>query len=359
MKQAQEAAFGMKASQDVDGIRGIVEEWLARRLPNAQNVRVGQLSRPGTGLSNETMVFDASWQDAGGDRRESFVLRVQPSSNQLFLNGDVFFQSTTMAAFAERSTVPVPLVRWREADERVLGAPFYVMRRVAGEDGPSSYDCRQLVRLSPTARATLYRNALATLAQIHQVPVGGLGFLHEAFGPEPGLSAYLRSVRAWYAWARPSGGVSEVECALDQLDRSMPGGSSTSIVWGDSRPGNMMFNPDDQTVVAVLDWEMAATGTPEVDLAWWLMAESVFAHLNETITPEGVPDRASTIEIYQSFLGRPVINLPYFDLLAWTRYAILLIRHIDLSGWDDPHRELFVELNGVVSRRLRQMLAEF
>jgi len=350
----------MKGAQGLDALRARVEAWLVKRLPNARDLKVGALTRPGGGLSNETVLFDADWLEIGKERNESFVLRIQPSSNQLFLNGDVFFQSTMMAALAARSTVPVPHVRWRETDNQVLGAPFYVMHRVIGEDGPGSYDCRQLARLSPAGRTALYRNALAMLARIHLVPVDGFGFLYERFGPEPGLPAYLRSVHAWYDWARRrTGGSPEVDRALVRLDQTMPRRSTASIVWGDSRPGNMLFDAGNQEVVAVLDWEMAATGTPEVDLGWWLMAESIFGHLNGGARPEGVPDRVSTITMYQSFLGRPVRDLPYFDLLAWTRYAILLIRHVDLSGSDDPQRGLFLELRDLVSGALRRLLAEF
>ena len=38
--------------------------------------------------------------------------------------------------------------------------------------------------------------------------------------------------------------------------------------WGDARIGNMIFR--DGRCVAVLDWEMATLGPPQMDLGWFL-----------------------------------------------------------------------------------------
>ena len=39
--------------------------------------------------------------------------------------------------------------------------------------------------------------------------------------------------------------------------------------------GNMIFD-DDMNVVAVLDWEMAWLGSPEIDLGWWVFFDRYY-----------------------------------------------------------------------------------
>ena len=49
--------------------------------------------------------------------------------------------------------------------------------------------------------------------------------------------------------------------------KTKPKPAQSSILWGDCRCANVMYDPDGQ-VSAVLDWEMAALGDPCMDLAW-------------------------------------------------------------------------------------------
>ena len=51
------------------------------------------------------------------------------------------------------------------------------------------------------------------------------------------------------------------------------------LSWGDSRIGNMIF--DDFEPVAVLDWEMAALGPRELDLAWLIFLHRFFQDIAE------------------------------------------------------------------------------
>ena len=63
---------------------------------------------------------------------------------------------------------------------------------------------------------------------------------------------------------------------LQSLDPStVPGldGVGPVLVHGDFGPQNMMFSPEAQAVLGILDWESAHLGKPEEDLAWaeWIV----------------------------------------------------------------------------------------
>lgn len=75
------------------------------------------------------------------------------------------------------------------------------------------------------------------------------GFLTEKYS-SPGPAEYLDTVEHWYEWARAGRQFEHIQRALELL----PSRTDVSLIWGDSRPGNLMFDPDDQTVTAVLDW---------------------------------------------------------------------------------------------------------
>jgi aminoglycoside phosphotransferase (APT) family kinase protein len=143
-------------------------------------------------------------------------------------------------------------------------------------------------------------------------------------------------VEDWYEWARQSRGFPTVGRAIRYLRDNQPADALIGVSWGDSRPGNIIFNPADQTVASILDWELASLGPPETDLAWWLMFERVFTHMVPVNPPEGVPDRSETIATYEQFLGHPVGDMHYYDVLAWSRFAVTAIRHVDLAiGTDE------------------------
>jgi aminoglycoside phosphotransferase (APT) family kinase protein len=81
--------------------------------------------------------------------------------------------------------------------------------------------------------------------------------------------------------------------------------------------------------VAVLDWEMAALGPAEVDVAWMIWMHRFFQEIAETYGMPGLPDflgRADVIAIYEELTGRKLQNMQWFEVLAATRMAIITIR---------------------------------
>src|SRR6266478_980252 len=108
--------------------------WLAAKLEGAKDVRVSGVNVPSSsGLSYETILFDASWRvPSGSEQRERLVARVQPTGSTVFPERTLKSEYRVMKALGERTAVPVPRVLWIDDDASVLGAPFAVMGRVDG-----------------------------------------------------------------------------------------------------------------------------------------------------------------------------------------------------------------------------------
>ena len=81
--------------------------------------------------------------------------------------------------------------------------------------------------------------------------------------------------------------------------------------------------------VAVLDWEMAALGAPEVDLAWSVHLHDFFKDLAVRFEMDPLDDffpRDRVIATYEALTGRPVRNYDYYEVFAAVRYSIVSIR---------------------------------
>ena len=61
------------------------EAWLRRQLGSARDLALTPLVAPtSSGFSNETLLCEAQWSEAGKPRRESLVVRIQPTGYQVF-----------------------------------------------------------------------------------------------------------------------------------------------------------------------------------------------------------------------------------------------------------------------------------
>lgn len=155
---------------------------------------------------------------------------------------------------AGRASVPVPEVVVASDDAELLGSPFVVMRRVAGETIP-----RKILRDDEYAavRPTLARRCGAILAGIHSIPVDEVSGLAD----ETEQLGRWRDVLDSTGQAHPT-----FELAFRWLAERRPAARPATVVHGDFRNGNLIVGPDG--VRAVLDWELAHIGDPVEDLGW-------------------------------------------------------------------------------------------
>ncbi|WP_344846102.1 phosphotransferase family protein [Nonomuraea dietziae] len=96
-----------------------------------------------------------------------------------------------------------------------------------------------------------------------------------------------------------------LERAFDWLEAHWPDDPGPNVLtWGDARIGNVMYR--DFTPVAVLDWEMAAVGPRELDLAWMIFLHRFFQDLAEVFAlpgPAGFMRRDEVCATYRELSG--------------------------------------------------------
>ncbi|MHB8463924.1 MAG: phosphotransferase family protein [Acidimicrobiales bacterium] len=345
--------------RDLDATRLALESWLGARLATV-DVTVCDLSVPKAGFSNETILGRASWvDDAGKAAERSFVLRIEPSDHQLFVRPDAIRQARVMEGLA--GAVPVPKVWLTESDRSFLGAPFFLMDRVVGRipsDVPSWHRRGWTTELDPARRARLCDNGLIALAELHRVDWHeSLRFL-EPHGSGTALDGYVTHVEEWYQWCGPVRlyGADVIDAAMKYVRDEMPDDDRARVVWGDARVGNIIYG-DDLSVAAMLDWESASIGPPEIDVAWWVMFDEYLCEAQGLARLDGAPGRGATLARYEELSGRALANIEYYEVLAGLVFALINSRLADSfirSGVLRPGEaaELVTRVTDMTARRL-------
>ena len=127
------------------------------------------------------------------------------------------------------------------------------------------------------------------------------------------------------------------------------------ISWGDSRIGNMIW--DDFRCAAVIDWEMASLGQPEMDLGWFLYFDRQFSEGLGVPRPAGFGTHEDTIERYSALMGRPMRDIFFYEVFSGFRFAVVMYRLSDLVfGRDDMAQEADMATNNIATQLLAKML---
>lgn len=318
--------------RDLETAREGLTRWLRGKLPNATEVEVSGLVAPqSSGFSNETLLFDLTWTEAGRHRTASLVARIAPTGFAVFPEYDLRLQYECMRLLAPAG-IPVPRVYWLETeDESVFGAKFYVMGRVDGRvpsDSPPYPLDGWLKELAPESQARIWWGGIESMARVHSLDwrALGLGFLDRPELGRTGLEQQMRYWERYMRWVARGRPQPTIEAAWEWLVRNQPADESDSLVWGDARIGNIIFAADATEPLAVLDWEMATHGNGEQDLAWAIFVDR---HHSEGLgVPKlpGFPSYEETISRYEELSGRAARLQEFYGVFAGYRFAVIMSR---------------------------------
>jgi aminoglycoside phosphotransferase (APT) family kinase protein len=356
--------------RDLEKTRQQLTQWLESKLTNAEQVVVSNLIKPdGSGFSSDTLIFDLCYHEGGELRSRKAVVRIRPdpAAFSVFPFYDVGIQHDVMKALGEKTDVPVPEMLWREDDPSILGGPFYVMGYVAGQipaDNPPYPTQGFVFDASPAQREKLWWSGLEAMTRVHQVDCTTLGIEALSWSSlgTTAIERHLTFYERYFEWARRGQTQPVAETALDWLRSNIPEGEPEGLCWGDARIGNQIFR--DFEVVALLDWEMATIGSPEVDLGWWLFVDEVSMKGNgipgmERPRLEGLPSHAATVARWEELSGRKVQHLEYYKILSGFRFAVIMVRIMQQQvayGTFPKELGVVLERNNVVTQILARML---
>jgi aminoglycoside phosphotransferase (APT) family kinase protein len=260
-----------------------------------------ELSKFPSGQSNPTYKISA----ASGE----YVLRRKPFGQLLPSAHAVDREYRLLSALYPLDfPVPEPLALCTDPD--VIGAIFYVMELAKGRP----YANGALPEFDPATRRSMYEQLVDTLADLHTIDPQAADL--EDFGKSGNY--FERQVQRWTRQYRDSQTdyIPEVERLIAFLPETVPEQSRVSIVHGDYRIDNVVFDGDG-TLTAVLDWELATLGDPLADFSYlamqWMMPADGGAGLaGLDLKALGIPGIEEIAARYSERSGVPVA-----DRLDW------------------------------------------
>lgn len=260
-----------------------------------------------------------------------FVLRRPPLHARAEVCATIAREARVLAALAG-STVPHPALFAACVDERVLGAPFYLMAPVDGFNAsagplpaPHAVDSAMQRRMG-----FAMVDALLRLGELDPLAVG-LG----DFGKPQGFLArqvtrwcsQLEQYRTHAGWPGPASLPGVIEVAR-WLEVNRPEPSRIGILHGDFHLANVMFRPNSAELAAVIDWELTTVGDPLLDLGWlvatWPDASGQGAGTIRVAPWQGFPTAAELVVYYRDRSQRDLSSIDWYVVLARFKLGILL-----------------------------------
>lgn len=307
------------------------EQWARDRLSPELEVR--RAAFPDEGGSSYNLLVDL----AGADGLDRVVVKLgSPDPDQrIFHDENLSRQARIMELVGGATGLPVPTVLDGETDPRPLGLPFLVLRCFEGRAWPSDPPypyAGWVLEAGPEARRRMQGQLVEVLARIHDVTEDShdlAEFRRPHLGATP-LAELVGAAHAHYAWGRGGRAYPLVERALEWLAATLPqAGGPGCVTWGDARPGNLLFIGTD--VTAVLDWEGAAIGCGEVDLAFVAMMHRYYQERAEADGLPGLPDSLRPDDLWRDYAelsSRDLADPRWFLVLAATRAAAIQVRFL-------------------------------
>jgi aminoglycoside phosphotransferase (APT) family kinase protein len=205
------------------------------------------------GQSNPTFLIETP--------NQRYVLRRKPSGKLLPSAHAVEREYRVIAALGS-TRVPVAKAYGLCEDTSVIGSAFYIMEYVQGR---IFWDAA-LPEVPATERRAVYMEMIRVQAELHSVDYKAVG-LGDYGKPDHYIERQVARWTAQYRGAETEK-IEAVENLIEWLPKHVPPGNMTSIVHGDYRLDNTIFDPKQPRILAVLDWELSTLGHPLVDLAY-------------------------------------------------------------------------------------------
>ncbi len=230
----------------------------------------------------------------------SYVMRRKPFG-KLLPSAHAVDREFKVIAALHKQGFPVARAYALCMDDAVIGAAFYIMSM---EEGRVFWN-PQLPNQPPEERRAIFADKIETLAKLHSYDPHKIGL--SDFG-KPG-NYFGRQVDRWTKQYRASEihMIPEMDRLIEWLPKTLPRQERVSVVHGDYRLDNMIFDQDKPKVKAVLDWELSTLGDPMADFTYLLMQWVMPGLEGADLKALNIPTMEEATAIYCKASGRTSI----------------------------------------------------
>ena len=255
-----------------------------------------------------------------------YVLRRQPPGKLLKSAHAVDREFRVMHALAD-TPVPVARVFHLCEDRDVIGSMFYVMEYC---DGRIFWDA-SVPEVGKDERTAIYAEMNRVLADLHSVDIDAVGLTD--YG-KPG-NYFERQYERWSGQYRASEmrRIEPMEELMAWLGENLPDDDGRiSLVHGDFRIDNMVFDKTEPRAIALLDWELSTLGHPFADVGYLCMqlrmpqgVGSMSGLRGKDLDALGIPDEAAYVAQYCERAGLDGIdNFGFYVAFSFFRLAAIV-----------------------------------
>lgn len=288
------------------------------------------------------------------------VLRRPPTHLRDNSNRTMVREATLLRALAD-TELPHPRLLASCADTDVLGYAFYIMEAIDGFNATTGLP--EPHASDPRMRHRMGLSLVEGIARLGELDYEALGLA--GFGnPENYLARQvdrwnnqLESYSQVSAWDGRAD-LENVERIGQWLEEQRPSTFAPGIMHGDYHLANVMFRHDSPEIAAIVDWELATTGDPLIDLGWLLATwpdEQAPNPWPAPVSPwEGFPRAEELIAHYAMHSSRELHAMDWYRVLACFKLAILLEGTYARACAGKAPRETGMELHARAIRLLRR-----
>ncbi|MEZ5482566.1 MAG: phosphotransferase family protein [Porticoccaceae bacterium] len=210
------------------------------------------------------------------------VVRMEPAESVVETSRKREFELLSLL----KNKLPIPDCFWLDAEAEFYPYPAMVYAFANGVVKPSTVASKQVtgigINFGPERREKLADQFVRHLATLHTLPVFEEGVLPSFEKPVVGTnSSVIKQINWWRrVWEEDRGAdIPLLEVAYQWLVANAPSIETPSLVHGDYRSGNFLFDETSLDITAFLDWELALVGDRHQDLAW--STYKLFGHVAE------------------------------------------------------------------------------
>lgn len=292
------------------------------------------------------------------------ILRRPPAGTKAKSAHDMGREFRIMQRLRPHFPCPTPLAYCE--DESLIGSTFYVMEKLTGvilrRDPPKG------LSYSPEQAEKLCHNLIDMQIKLHLLDYQSAGL--DDLGKPEGYVA--RQIKGWCerfekAWTDD---VPRCEAIMAWLKANEPADCPRSaLIHNDYRFDNVVLSPtDNQTIIGVLDWEMATLGDPLMDLgstlAYWVQTTDSQQMQALRMQPSQLPGmltREQIMDYYSAKTGIAVTKPDYYYVFGLFRLGVIaqqIYYRYKLGQTSNPRLQMFGMFVTVLSQVAEKVIAK-
>jgi len=274
----------------------------------------------GGGYSNLTYLLKA------GDRE--FVLRRPPfGAGEIKGGHDMQREYSILDRLRKAGFGKIPETIIFCDEEQVIGSPFYVMSKISGLILRTSQTTKIRESFGQDAMNRLSKSLCSNLAALHKIDIQSTGLVN--IGKPEGY--IKRQVEGWFKryLASQTDEIPEIDSLIKWLETHLPKEMTPALIHNDYKFDNVVFDQDDLSLKAILDWEMTTVGDPRMDVGtalsyWSEKGDGDFEKSFNITWLDGNLTRDGFVDFYQEQNGTDLGNILYFYIFGLFKNAVVM-----------------------------------